>query len=207
MQTSGLRIGVFGGAFDPPHLAHRALAEAALAQLVLDELWVLPTGQAWHKPRPLTDSAQRVAMARLAFSDLPPVHIDDRETRRSGPSYTWDTLTELHRERPGHTWFLIMGEDQAKAFPTWHRWREITDLAQLVVARRDTGEGAPQGPFRSEWQNAIGQPVMTLQLPFMDISATRIRHTLATGGDASAWLARSVQDHIFQHQLYRTEHE
>src|SRR5690606_20992264 len=82
------RIGLYGGAFDPPHEAHRAMAEAALAQLGLDLLLILPTGQAWHKSRPLTAAAHRLAMSRLAFSDLPHTRIDDREMRRNGPTYT-----------------------------------------------------------------------------------------------------------------------
>jgi len=82
---------MFGGAFDPPHLAHRALAQAAIEQLQLDVLRVLPTGQAWHKSRPLTAASHRLAMSRLAFDGLPQVRLDDREIRRAGPSYTLDT--------------------------------------------------------------------------------------------------------------------
>ena len=80
-----LRVGMFGGAFDPPHRAHRALAEAALHQLGLDLLLVLPTGLAWHKSRGLTAAAHRVAMCELAFAGLPHLRIDQREIRREGP--------------------------------------------------------------------------------------------------------------------------
>ena len=86
------RIGVFGGAFDPPHLAHMALVKTAVADLQLDELRVIPTGQAWHKPRALSPAHHRLAMAQLAFADLPNVLVDPRETQRVGPSYTVDTL-------------------------------------------------------------------------------------------------------------------
>ena len=74
-----LRIGLFGGAFDPPHRAHRALAEAAIGQLSLDRLHILPTGQAWHKSRTLTDGVHRLAMCQLTFGDLPAVRVDDRD--------------------------------------------------------------------------------------------------------------------------------
>ncbi|RZI77063.1 MAG: nicotinate-nicotinamide nucleotide adenylyltransferase, partial [Rubrivivax sp.] len=86
---------MFGGAFDPPHRAHRALAETALDQLDLDVLHILPTGQAWHKSRTLTPARDRVAMCQLAFGDLPRLVLDEREIHREGPSYTADTLSEL----------------------------------------------------------------------------------------------------------------
>jgi len=103
---------MFGGAFDPPHLAHRALAEAALDQLGLDALHMMPTGQAWHKARSLTSAEHRIAMCQLAFDDLPRTRIDTRETTRQGPSYTADTLAELAREYPGATLYLVLGADQ-----------------------------------------------------------------------------------------------
>ena len=92
------RIGLFGGAFDPPHYAHMALARAAVRQLGLSRLHVTPTGQAWHKSRPLTPAAQRLAMCRLAFAHEPRCVVDGRETRRDGPSYTIDTLAALQAE-------------------------------------------------------------------------------------------------------------
>ena len=89
-----LRVGMFGGAFDPPHWAHRALAETALGQLRLDHLHILPTGHAWHKPRQLSPAEHRVAMCKLAFDGLLNIHFDEREIHREGPSYTADTLAE-----------------------------------------------------------------------------------------------------------------
>ncbi len=90
-----LRVGMFGGSFDPPHWAHRALAETALGQLALDRLHILPTGQAWHKARALSPAEHRVAMCKLAFGGLLNVNFDEREIHRDGPSYTADTLREL----------------------------------------------------------------------------------------------------------------
>ena len=93
------RIGVFGGAFDPPHRGHTALAQAALEHLDLDLLLVVPTGTAWHKSRPLSDAQHRLAMCALAFGDVSRAQIDDCEIVRSGPSYTVDTL-----QAPGVSW-------------------------------------------------------------------------------------------------------
>jgi nicotinate-nucleotide adenylyltransferase len=89
------RIGILGGAFDPPHQAHVAMAEAAIAQYQLDELRIIPTGEAWHKPRHLSSAEHREAMTRLAFGQLPKVVIDCVELHRVGPSYTIDTLRTL----------------------------------------------------------------------------------------------------------------
>ena len=101
MSAAPRKVGLFGGSFDPPHVAHVALAEAALGQLGLDELRILPTGQAWHKSRALTAAEHRLAMARLAFGHLPGAVVDDRELLRAGATYTIDTLRELAAEQPG----------------------------------------------------------------------------------------------------------
>ena len=85
------RIGVFGGAFDPPHQAHVALARAAIEQFELDSLHVIPTGQAWHKARALSTAEHRLAMTKLAFQDEAKVVIDERELQRTGPTFTIDT--------------------------------------------------------------------------------------------------------------------
>jgi nicotinate-nucleotide adenylyltransferase len=108
------RIGVLGGAFDPPHVVHVALAEAACAQLQLDALHVIPTGDAWHKTRTLTAAEHRIAMTRLAFAHIPQAVVDTREIARSGPTYTVDTLRELRAEYPDAQLYLIMGADQAR---------------------------------------------------------------------------------------------
>ena len=98
------RIGLFGGAFDPPHVAHVALVRAAMEQLGLNQLHVLPTGDAWHKSRTLSAATHRLAMARLAFGEIPGVVVDDRELRRAGPTYTVDTLRACKPSTPGHSW-------------------------------------------------------------------------------------------------------
>ena len=136
MSAAPERIGVFGGAFDPPHNAHVALAQAAIAQLDLCELHIIPTGMAWHKARALTPPVHRLAMARLAFEGVPRVVIDQRELERAGPTYTIDTLETLKQENPTAALHLIMGADQFAAFRQWHRWDAILDLAIICVAER-----------------------------------------------------------------------
>lgn len=190
------RIGVLGGAFDPPHRAHRALAEAALAQLDLDALHIVPTGQAWHKARPLTDATHRLAMCQRAFGDLPGVVLDARELRRTGPSYTVDTLTELRAEHPAAELLLLLGADQWAALPTWKRWRDVLALATVVVAQRP-GCVAP-GPS--------GASALSLELPPLPVSSTAVRAAVAAGADDAALRAlvpAAVARYIVEHGLYR----
>lgn len=188
---------MFGGAFDPPHRAHFALAEAAVRQLALERLHVLPTGDAWHKNRTLSAAEHRLAMTRLAFAALPQVVVDDRELRRSGPTYSVDTLRELQAEHPGARLVLLMGEDQAAGFTRWHAWQEIAQLAVLAVAGR--GSGAGLAALRA----LPGVRVETLALPRMPVSATEVRARLTAGQDVAALVEPAVARYIDSHDLYR----
>jgi len=210
-SKESLRVGMFGGAFDPPHGAHRALAEAALQQLALDRLHVLPTGMAWHKARTLSPAEHRVAMCQLAFGDLPGVVIDDREIHRAGPSYTADTLAELKREYPQAEMFLVLGADQLLAFKTWVRWPEVVDLATLAVANRPThiGADAMDVPAQETDLSHVDLPFRRLSMPMHAVSATAVRARLAHPGGAPAdgldvLVPPSVASYISQHHLYQT---
>ncbi len=195
------RIAVFGGAFDPPHAAHVALAQAALAALQLDELRVIPTGQAWHKTRPLSPALHRLAMARLAFAELPKVMIDARETERAGPSYTVDTLRELQREQPGAELFLLLGADQARALPSWHAWQEIVQTAIICVA--DRGDGADKQP-RFSAPKLLESRFRQLPMPALPVSATEIRNQIATRQALGPLVLEPVARYIEHHHLYQT---
>ena len=192
------RVGMFGGAFDPPHRAHVALARAAIAQLALDRLHVFPTGDAWHKARTLTAAEHRLALARLAFAPVAGAHVDDREVRRSGPTYSVDTLRELQAEHPAAQLYLLMGEDQAAGFTRWHAWEEVARLAVLCVAGRGTGEGV------QALRALPGVRVQALQLPAMPESATEIRNRLTMGQDIADLVEPAVASYIDSHHLYRT---
>ena len=198
MSTAPTRVGMFGGAFDPPHRAHGLLAQAAVRQLGLDRLVVLPTGDAWHKARTLSPAADRLAMARLAFAGLPSVEVDDRELRRTGPTYSIDTLRELQAEHPGAQLVLVMGEDQAGDFTRWRAWEDIARLAILAVAGRGSGAGI------AALRALPGVRVEALELPQMPESATEIRGRLTAGEDISALVEPAVARYIETHPLYQT---
>ncbi len=195
------RIGVFGGAFDPPHQGHVALAQAALDQLQLDELRIIPTGLAGHKTRSLTASEHRLAMARLAFAGLDRVVVDPRETLRTGVSYTVDTLRELRAEFAQAQLFLIIGQDQAAALHTWHQWQEIPRLAIICVAARADFAGAG-GQNAAENANAV--PITLLHMPPVALSATTIRQKLARHENVETLVFAPVARYIASHHLYQT---
>jgi len=200
-RPAAQRIGIFGGAFDPPHAAHVALAQAAVTQLHLDALRIIPTGQAWHKPRALTPALHRLAMARLAFAALSQAVVDNRETHRHGPSYTYETLRELHAESPASQWFLIIGADQARDLTTWQQWQEIVQSATICVADRPYLTG-PDVLFDAE--ALYPDRFVHLQLPALDIDATAIRRALAAGQDVTALVGAGVARYIADHSLYQT---
>jgi nicotinate-nucleotide adenylyltransferase len=195
------RIGVFGGAFDPPHVGHHALAATAIAQLQLDALHIIPTGHAWHKSRTLSDASHRLEMARLAFADLPQVVVDGREIARSGPTYTVDTLEELQGENPAAQLFLLIGEDQARALPSWSRWERLPALAIICVAARADSTGAK---CQFDAIQATIPHLQVLNMPAVAVSATDIRHRAATGQSLGPLVFEPVARYIDQHHLYRS---
>lgn len=201
MSTAPRRIGMFGGAFDPPHVAHVALAQAAVQQLHLDELRIFPTGQAWHKARALTDGGHRLAMARLAFGDVPRTVVDSREVNRAGPTYTVDTLRELKAENPGAQLVLVIGADQAEALHGWREADEIARIAIISIAERARPMRADAGFDASKLPPGRYERV---ELPPMPVSATEIRERVGAGQGIAQLVPAVVAGYIDRHHLYRT---
>jgi nicotinate-nucleotide adenylyltransferase len=203
--TQVLHIGIFGGAFDPPHLAHRALAQAAIDQLKLEFLYIVPTGQAWHKSRVLSDAIHRLAMARLAFQNMPHVVVNDLETQREGASYTVDTLDELQLRHPRACFYVLVGADQAASFTLWHQWQRVLKMAKLVVVQRPVSN-ADQA-YSHEWHNLPSERVMQMQMPLMDISSSALRASYASGHPKPELVSPLVAHYIQQNQLYLETHD
>ena len=209
-QIAALRkIGVFGGAFDPPHKAHVALAKTAIEALGLDELHIIPTGQAWHKTRELSAPEHRLAMTQLAFADIPRVVVDSREIERSGPSFTIDTLRDLQSENPEAQLYLIMGADQFAAFRQWHEWQATISIAIICIAARARFDWADS---QFDAYKELKDRFLALPMPVMPVSATQIREVLASdneqGSGAAAlfgdMVAGPVARYISLYRLYRT---
>ena len=199
------RIGLYGGAFDPPHIGHHALATCAVAQLQLDVLYVVPTGDAWHKAQGLSQAHQRFAMAGLNFEDISQVVMDDTEIKRAGPSYTIDTLREVSGRHFGADLFLLLGADQAARFETWKDWTLIAQMASLAVAPRSLGPEEDAHPY--EWHNHSQIRYTLLDMALKNVSATDIRSDLKNGRHPGQALKPSVFQYIQHHHLYLDRHD
>ena len=192
------RIGLLGGSFDPPHLAHLALGRVALQILALDELRWLPAGSPWQKSdRALAPAAHRVAMLAALLAGEPRCVIDARELQRSGATYTIDTVRELQAETAPADWFLVLGQDQYAHFDTWRDWPELLQRLTLAVAARDGV--APQAPAALA---ALPHRCTLLPLPPLAIAASDIRARVAAGQSVAALAGAPVARYIDQHQLY-----
>lgn len=193
------RIGLFGGTFDPVHLAHLALAREALAALQLDEVRWVPAGQPWQKARALTPAAHREAMVRLAIEGEPRFVLDRIELERTGPSYTLDTVCELQAREPGAEWFLLIGADQYAGLHTWRGWEDLLDRVVLAVAARPW----PLPPVAAA---VVQRPHRSVPLTMMDVSSTEIRRRVAAGEDFSELVPPAVARYIDHEGLYRPLH-
>lgn len=164
-----LRLGIFGGTFDPVHHGHLILARDALEQARLDAILFVPCAQSPHKSaRPLTGNAERVAMLKLALKGEPRFWLSRCELDRSGPSYAIDTAAEIGEAFPRAELFWLIGEDQLNRLHEWHRWPELRKQIKFLLLAR-TGDGLKKK----------AGPVLGLPRPRrIDISASEIRHRL-----------------------------
>jgi len=199
------RVGLYGGAFDPPHTGHLALATCAIEQLQLDVLYVLPTGEAWHKSRSLSPAHHRLAMVERNFANCDKARVDEREIRRAGPSYTVDTLSEFMESHQGATFFIVMGADQALQFQTWRHWQQIAANATLAVAQRPSSSESQR--LTDEWHNQHQVKTVRLNMPLKKVSATDIRFRIRQGALPTEELTPSVSQYIQQHHLYLDQHD
>jgi nicotinate-nucleotide adenylyltransferase len=192
-----VKVGLFGGAFDPPHRGHLAVAEGVRAALALDRVRFLPYARGPHRSQaPVASAADRLAMLRLALSGCPGLVVDDRELTRGGLSYTVVTLRELHRERPSDDLSLIIGTDQLEVLAGWRAWREVLRLARLaVVTRPGHPAGIPAGVPAGR--------VVSVPLPVPDISSTNVRERVRSGRGIRRLVPAAVALYIEERGLYR----
>ncbi len=201
-----MKIGIYGGTFNPIHLGHMEAARFALEYLALDRLYLIPTGIPPHKrmDADAPEAAQRLEMVRLAAEALgPAVQVDDLELRREGRSYTLDTLRQLKKAHPKDALYLLMGTDM---FLTFHRWREPGEIAKLCTlcafGRSEKDSEELFSVQRAYLRETLGADVVTIALPhIVDISSTRLREHLAEGGGGE-YLDPAVYGYILREGLY-----
>ncbi len=191
-------IGILGGTFDPPHAGHVAAAVAAHSQLGLDEVRVIPAGQApLRSAAPVASAADRVAMCRLAFAGHPWAVIDDRETRRAGTSWSVDTARELAREHPDALRVWILGADQLARLDRWKDVVELCGLVEFAVLSRDGISTLPPASLAAVIRLTV------LKAPSVQVSSTALREALRRGDSPRNGLPLGVARHIDERSLYQ----
>jgi nicotinate-nucleotide adenylyltransferase len=197
--SSPERIGLLGGSFDPPHLAHLALARLAREHLALDELRWIPAGQPWQKAhRRLAPAADREAMVRLLLRGEDRFVVDRCEIERAGPTYTVDTVRDIAAAHPDAELFLILGQDQFGRLDTWRDWQALVSDVTLAVAARDGLQPQPPQALRD-----APLRLRRLPLPPLPIASSGIRDALAQGHDVTSLVGPDVAGYIATHHLYR----
>ncbi len=190
-----MRIGIFGGSFDPIHLGHLILVEQCRDQAKLDQVFLIPAPRPPHKVNKAEATFDhRLEMLKLAIAGHPELQVDTCEMDRPGLSYTVDTLRHLHQREPKNEWFLILGGDSVRDFETWRDPEGISKLATLLIVDRSGTEGiAP--PSYSRYQRIAS--------PLIDISSTDIRERVKTGRSIRYLVPDAVAAFIDANKLYR----
>lgn len=202
-MVGGVRLGVLGGTFDPPHNAHLAVAEAVLERLGLSEVLFVPAGQPQLKAgEVLTPKECRVEMTALAISGRPKFRLSTIEIERPGPTYTVDTIAELRRQRAEDALFFIMGWDNVSTLPLWHEPQRLVSLCKLVVVPRP-GFSRPDPAALETLIPGLAQRVVLMRRPEMDISSSDIRERVAKGLPISHLVPPVIEAYIKEKGLYR----
>ena len=208
------RIGMLGGTFDPVHIGHLRSALEVAESYALDQLLLIPSARPPHRATPQDSAQQRLAMVQLAVAGVDLLSVDDRELRRDKPSWSIDTLLSLRAELDEQDQLLlILGWDAFCGLPSWHRWDELLEHCHILVLQRpDADIEAPQalrdlvaaksvsGP--QTLQGPSGQIAFVWQTP-LAISATQIRHLLATQRCVRYLVPDAVFNYIYAHRLYQ----
>ena len=197
------KMGLFGGAFDPIHSGHIAMAQRLKEQLGLDGVVLMPTNVPPHKIRErMASASHRLAMCRLAVQDLDGFAVSELELAREGASFTVDTLEELYRRHPDTAWYLFTGADMFCTLRTWYRFEDIARLAVPCTVPRE-GTDAAQLTAYAEALTADGIRCYVDSRPVQPISSTEIRRRAAEGESLDGLVPMAVAQYIALHGIYR----
>ncbi len=195
-----MRIGIFGGAFNPVHNGHISLATHAVSALSLDKLILVPTADPPHKSGAnLAPANARLDMLSLAFKDFGNAVVSDIEFKRSGKSYTYYTVNQIAELYPGSKMFLIIGQDQFVNFDSWYKWRDILNSVTLFAAARN--ENSKQMMIDSAKKIGICNYVLS-DAPPVVVSSSEIRNRIINGENVSHFLPCDVLKYIKEKGLY-----
>lgn len=216
MNSSVHSVAMLGGTFDPVHIGHLRSAVELRERFGFDQIRFVPCHLPPHRAQPGADSAQRLRMVELALADEPGLIADARELRRAGPSYTFDTLTELRAELGAQCALaLVLGVDAFAGLDTWHRWRELPELAHIVVMARPDSVLPESGPVaellraRRAAPEALQQrpagAIVPVALTPLPISATGIRAIVRNARSPRYLVPDSVWAYIREQRLYQAQ--
>ena len=196
-----MNIGIFGGAFNPVHNGHIALAKHYIRSLDLDKLILIPTAVPPHKSSDdLVDGAHRVAMLRLATADIDCCQVSTIELERKGKSYSYDTISQLKKVYPTDKIFMIIGSDQYFYFPNWYRAQDILSEVTVVTSAREENEYNALLEFRG--RTPCMQNTVISNLDVFEASSTQIRNMIKSSKDVSNLVPSGVYEYIKEHKLY-----
>ncbi len=201
MPSTRARVGILGGTFNPPHLGHLICAQEAFVRLALDSVILMPAGQPPHKPLEQDPgSYHRLELCRRAVAGDERFEVSDLEVVREGPSYTVDTLSELHARAPDSELFLIVGADVAAGLPAWREPERVLSLATLAIARR-------RGTSRRAVEAALaglrgGERAEFFRMPGIGVSSTEVRDRARSGEPITYFVPEQVAGYIDEHRLY-----
>ena len=203
-------IGILGGTFDPIHYGHLRSALELKELFELDHVRLIPCAQPVHRDSPTATATQRLEMLQLAVKNQTDLIVDNQELQRAGGSYTFDTLTALRSNYPKVPLLLFIGSDAFNDFTTWFRWKELFNLAHVVVITRPNATLNPLNEFfkthLTNDKKILKQEVAGLlffqQITQLEISATAVRGMITTRKNPCFLLPDAVIDYIYQHQLY-----
>lgn len=199
-----MRIGIYGGTFDPVHLGHLVLAEQCLEQCRLDEVWFVPAGVPPHKTgAEISPAKQRLEMLEFAIAGHDKFRIQRLELERSGPSFTVETLQQFQDESPDRQLFLLLGADSVYDLPTWREPRRILQLATIVAVNRGDHPASDLTATAHQFGDQALHRFLTVQMPGLDISSGDIRQRVRDGRSIRYLVPRAVEVYIAQQQLYR----
>lgn len=198
-----MRVGIYGGTFNPVHNGHIKLAQAYTDGLRLDELLIIPTRIPPHKQAPdLIDGAHRLAMCKLAFAECPSCTVSGMELERKGKSYTVDTLEEIKRERPDDELYLIMGSDMFLTLTEWFNWERIFELAVMCAGAR-TRDVRGQLDEYQKYLETLGAKCQVIDLDPVPVSSTMVRECTARGKEIISLVPAAVAEYIAYNGLYQ----
>jgi len=198
-----VRLGLFGGSFDPVHYGHLLLAEQCRAQCAVDAVWFIPTHKPPHKnAESMTAASARLDMLELAIAGAPAFQISRVELDRDKTTFTVDTLQQLRAENADRELFFLIGADSLADLPFWREPERITELATIVAVNRGDRPFPDLEPLRQRIGDCVSERVQFVSMPGIDISSSDIRRRVQQNQSIRFLVPRAVEAYIHEHRLY-----